>query len=276
MTLFAHSGTAAIDLSKPEPSNKGQHLLVLSNAAGHTAVPNIGALDQTTKDWTVLNGIHRPPPPPIIFNNRVAAGPWQTASTVNIVANPAFSSAYATYGYPYQYSPPAPPPLLPTEKREMPVIGYRSWKFKPTYKLGFGHRGALLPLNEPYGAWKKGNNKASCKAGGSHRAGDQHCQCGFYVISDLDAAASWAGGMVDDIVVGAVMGWGQVVQHGKEGWRAEYAKIIALLDCKFSKKQDANTKAAADSYGLEIYSRNALEAYVKEWGDPLPEAAVTP
>ena len=72
----------------------------------------------------------------------------------------------------------------------------------------------------------------------------------------------------DGITVGAVMGWGKVVQHGKEGWRAEYAKIIALLDCKYSKGQLRNTQQAAAAYGVEVKSRDALEAMVSEFGDP--------
>jgi hypothetical protein len=75
-------------------------------------------------------------------------------------------------------------------------------------------------------------------------------------------------GINDGIIVGAVQGWGLVVQHGNEGWRAQYARVLALLDCKYSKSQLKNTQQAAEVYGVEVKSRNALEAIVREWGDP--------
>ena len=47
---------------------------------------------------------------------------------------------------------------------------------------------------------------------------DEKCSCGFYVLSSMDAAATWAQGMADNIIVGAVMGWGRVVQHGEDNF----------------------------------------------------------
>jgi hypothetical protein len=80
-------------------------------------------------------------------------------------------------------------------------------------------------------------------------------------IENHNVIAAW-------LVVGAVMGWGKVIQHGTEGWRTEHARIVGLLDCKFSTAQSKNTQVAAKEYGLEIYERSALEQYVREWGDP--------
>lgn len=268
MSLLAHSGTTAFDLGgfgKSVEAEIAERVTALEKRL-QPVLPEIHKLEHTTKDWIFQNGLHRPPSPPIMFHNFAGvtstASLWFTPSSITLSPSGPYQ--------PYTSSTP-----LPVEKREMPVIGYRSWKFKPVFRLGFGRHSQLMALNEPYGSWSKGVNHAACKAGGGHRAGDQFCGCGFYVVSDLDAAEHWSGGITDETVVGAVMGWGQVVQHGAEGWRAEYAKIIGLLECKFSRRQDINTQAAAKSYGLEIYSRNALEAYVKEWGDPFA-GPVTP
>lgn len=271
MSLFAHSGTATFDLT-------GLKSPETPAAWTPTPIPDVSKLDHTTKGWVLENGIHHPP---IDLSYLVArsftvgpgAGPVYLNTSTATIFNPylsayqnALGSAYPTY---------TPPAALPVEKREMPVIGYRAWTFSPVWKLGWGKRGSLSALNAHLGVWTDKDNHAICHPMGGnyfgsvgHKAPDEHCHCGFYVLADLDQVMGHVT-MADNIVVGAVMGWGKVVQHGKEGWRAEHAKIIALLDCKYSDPQSKNTQAAAKSYGLEIKERSQLEALIGEWGDPL-------
>jgi len=61
---------------------------------------------------------------------------------------------------------------------------------------------------------------------------------------------------------------GKVVQHGTEGWRAQYARILTLLDCKFSDAQLEATRGAAKEYNVPVMERDGMERYVREWGDP--------
>ena len=238
MALIVHGGVVKVDLK---------------------AVPNVGALADTSKDWIYSNGLLRPPPPPQAL----------ASSYLRMFANPAFSTA-TVFGWGSSsfgpYRPFAAPVALPVEKREMPVVGFRAWGCSQSFKLGWGRKTRLKSTGVA-GEWSPGINTASCN-GSTHTAPDENCACGFYVLTNLDEVENHVG-INDGVVVGAVMGWGKVIQHGTEGWRTQYARILGLLDVKFSKQQDKVTRDVAEQYGLEIYGREALETYVKEWGDPL-------
>lgn len=184
------------------------------------------------------------------------------------------------------------------EKRAMPVVGFRSWRAYPHHKLGVGPSWKLGAWNQKYGVWTPGRNKAICHAsygfslyGGTPKPHEhtpaQECACGFYVLTDFDKvpfATSEAtqltpnGPVVEKpvfLMVGAVVGWGRVIQHGDEGWRAENVQVIALLDCKVSDEHLRVTHEVAEAYGVPVLSRTALELLAKEYGDPLPVPALT-
>lgn len=292
MALLVHSGTAALDLgvdfAMPEDDS------VVSRAEAELMgivfpepveyevrgrfYPNIHALETTTEDWIYENGLYHPKSDYLsLWRHGIVVGPGAppvhlSTATSGIFIGPNVRGVTITGGTFGPYAPPRPPAPMPVEEREMPIVGYRSWKFQQVYKLGWGKKGCLVPLNTGYGPWTGGVNTATCKYGQTHRPADEHCSCGFHVLTSLDQAESWVS-MADDVIVGAVMGWGKVVQHGTEGWRAEFAKVIALLDCKFSKLQSENTKVIAKTYNLEVKERSQLEAMVSEWGDPFPKPA---
>lgn len=251
MTLIVHSGTAAIDLSPP---NTGKSERVWDGMT----VPNIASLADTQKDWVYENGLLKPPPP-----QQVVSFPGFFNPHPLVASTASFGWGYQTFIAPRPYVPPAP---LPVEKREMPVVGFRAWGCSQSFKLGWGRKSRLKSTGVA-GEWSAGVNTAKC-IHNSHVAPDEHCACGFYVLTDLDEVDKHVG-MNDGVVVGAVMGWGRVIQHGTEGWRTQYARIVGLLDAKFSKQQDKVTREVAQQYDLEVYSRDALETYVREWGDPL-------
>lgn len=166
--------------------------------------------------------------------------------------------------------PVAPKVDLPTEAREMPVIGYRGWRWKEQFRLGYGTRGSLHSTGMN-AVWVRGQLSAACLGGAPHEAPQPGCGCGIYVMADMDELQSHVS-MDDATIVGAVVGWGRVVQHGREGWRAGHSRILALLDCKFSAAQLKATHTAAKEYGLPVLERDGLEHYVREWGDPFAES----
>jgi hypothetical protein len=166
--------------------------------------------------------------------------------------------------------PPEPPAPLPVERREMPVVGFRAWAYAETFEIGVGKHVRLQAANPQFGDWGADDLTATCKGGRDHLAPDEHCGCGFYVVRDV-AGVEQHNRVTNDTVVGAVMGWGKVVQHGDEGWRAQHVRILALMDCKFSRRQYDHTYKAAQQFGLEIKTRPQLEALVREYGDPLPK-----
>lgn len=180
-----------------------------------------------------------------------------------------WASAYSSYLYPRFTLAQAPAPAepdLPVETREMPVIGYRAWLLEEKFRIGVGRRLKLKSTNMEYN-WKPGTNTAKCSLT-KHQVPAQRCHCGLYVLASLKEIENHVT-IGKNVVVGAVIGWGRVVQHGTEGWRAEHAKILALLDCKFSERQLENTRTIAAAYGLEIKSRSQIQALVREHGDPV-------
>lgn len=217
-------------------------------------------LRPTDGNWTLTGGIYRPPGQ---TTTALSFVPYSIEINQDWLLGPSWGSSLQ-----YRSAPPAaqPVPALPVEQREMPVIGYRAWTYEEKFDMGVGLKSRLKSTGLDY-HWKKGKNVATCKTGAAHDAPDQHCQCGLYVLASLKELDSHVQ-MGKRVVVGAVMGWGRVVQHGTEGWRAQYAKILALLDCKYSDKQRANTDAIAARYGLEVKSRTQLSALVSEYGDP--------
>lgn len=220
-------------------------------------------------------------------------------------------------------SPSESPSLPSPARRTEPVIGYRGWVAHEQFRVGIGDRLVLHPHNSKFGVWTPGVNTADCHAQAfyvypqsEHPAPDPLCNCGFWVLSDLDRVpfekppprpagdvhetarlavtdskgmlayvhVTWSDGTetkerLPDVLgpswqlVGAVMGWGRVIQHGSAGWRAEKARIVALLDCKAGAEQLEITKRAAAEYGVPVLGRDDLERYVTEFGERLPELA---
>jgi hypothetical protein len=230
--------------------------------------PDISELRNTSKGWQFSGGLYHPKAENRTWNLDLTIPPVTSYYTTNWMSQ--LLGGYVVTAPDPNAASFLPPPELPSEKREMPVIGYRAWGFSSKFRVGVGRDVALKSTGVNY-HWLPGDNHALCTGAtsgpGGHRAPDQRCHCGFYVLASLDEVEGHQQ-VGDGIVVGAVMGWGKVVQHGTEGWRAEYAKIIALLDCKYSKGQLRNTQQAAAAYGVEVKSRDALEAMVGEFGDP--------
>jgi hypothetical protein len=101
------------------------------------------------------------------------------------------------------------------------------------------------------------------------------CQCGLYVFSSAAeavrhaerAARIFAGCVQALLVVGAVVGWGRVVQHGRQGWRAEYARPGALLNTGQPLLDEAALR-----YGLPLVAMRGLCLLPLECGDVLTAA----
>lgn len=224
----------------------------------------------------------------------------QPTSGTSPSPSPSYSQALIASMYrvpPSLLSSPSESPkksVLQPETRSMPVVGFRSWLPTTDFKLGIGHSPRLAAMNHQYGRWMPGVNVAECHAktyspgagfftfsyepsepvkhATFETAPDPDCTCGFYVLTDLDKVPwRWTYGSTEQIgFVGAIVGWGRVIQHGDEGWRAEKVQVIALLDAKWSDEHTAKTHELAEAYGVPVLERNALELLAREYGDPLP------
>lgn len=68
-------------------------------------------------------------------------------------------------------------------------------------------------------------------------------------------------------MAGAVVGWGRVVQQGRQGWRSEYARLLAIL-----KMGQPLLREAALRYNVQLASLRGLCLLPLEYGDALTGA----
>jgi hypothetical protein len=162
---------------------------------------------------------------------------------------------------------------LPHGQRPLPVVGYRTWKLCQTAG------GVALKSLFNSGHWPVGVTRARCQQCAPWMVVNHHpvpnlsCECGLYAFSAPVAAArhierrlGTVSGACDQPVSvwGAVVGWGRLVQHGSQGWRAEYARPVALLDTGH-----ALLEAAAARYGVPLLSWKGVQLVAQEHGEPL-------
>lgn len=101
---------------------------------------------------------------------------------------------------------------------------------------------SVWPADEPF--------EATC-TNRSHRSGESavpraSCVCGIYAKSDAQGlAAEYSANLY---IHGIVRLWGRVIP-GETGWRAQYARIVALLARKWF---DEETRDAARAYGVPV------------------------
>jgi len=165
-----------------------------------------------------------------------------------------------------------------------PVIGYREWVLN-----GW----ALTPLVKGP-IWQPGVNRAACyldqcfslvDAPAAHPVPGSSCECGFYAHHEPSWRRSGTGPGETPIslgvtaprspgpkVAGAIAAWGDIRVH-REGFRAEYAQIVALV-------RPARTPrwlevAAKEVYAVPLVDDRDLEFEALQYGSPLP-AAVRP
>jgi hypothetical protein len=109
-----------------------------------------------------------------------------------------------------------------------------------------------------------------------HRVPEVFCGCGLHAFStsaeavrhaERRLAAVFAGRGQPPPVVGAVVGWGRVVQHGSQGWRATYARPIVLLNTGQPLLEDAALR-----YGAPLVSMRGMCLLPLEFGEALTVA----
>ncbi len=157
---------------------------------------------------------------------------------------------------------------LPHRHRPLPVVGYRTWKLCQTAG------GVTLKGRFKSGHWGVGVTRARCLhcapwMVNHHPVPNLSCECGLYAFSTpvgIERPLGIVSGACDQPVSvwGAVVGWGRLVQHGSQGWRAEYARPVALLDTGH-----ALLEAAAARYRLPLLSWRGVQMVALEHGEPL-------
>jgi len=157
-------------------------------------------------------------------------------------------------------------------QQRQPVVGWRSWKLQPTAD------GVVLQSLFRGECWDIGVTSAKCHVCppwlmNQHPVPNAACQCGLHAFSTPSDAIRHAERQVAPVlagraqavpVAGAVVGWGRVIQHGRQGWRARSARPVALLQTG----QPLLEEAAA-RYGLPLVSMRGLCLLPLEYGEVL-------
>lgn len=138
------------------------------------------------------------------------------------------------------------------------VVGYRGWQLDRTQ--------SLMPLTTKE-QWLAGPNRARCR-NHDHPAPDGACSCGYQAFHDVNPVR-WM------LLHGAVVGWGAVEVHA-DGWRSEWAKVVALADPIGSELSRSIARQIAARYGVPFVPSVDLEAEGSRHGVPVPESLRPP
>jgi hypothetical protein len=141
-----------------------------------------------------------------------------------------------------------------------PVIGFRQWSVR-------GDR-----LYSPFhgDVWADVKLAASCGCG-THDPADvpaSGCECGVYAYYDQPPRSASA---TRDLVIGAVVLWGQMQLHGA-GMRASYARIVGLALPPTNGAKRRRLIAAAAYLEVPAVPFRQLRAVADGYGAPTPAA----
>lgn len=170
------------------------------------------------------------------------------------------------------------------ERRAGWVAGFRTWQWTPEDPLTLYSVLTTAPGHEWAGWRRDGPTRATCY--GKTRCGSTlllrielgddvlhstappqaACRCGLHAWHRLGDCILYERGPWHG-VTGAVLGWGRTFIYA-EGWRAEFARVIALVQ-----DPDLPVDALARAYCAAVAGRDAVEAYALEFGERAPEAA---
>lgn len=168
-------------------------------------------------------------------------------------------------------SPSAPEPLLPERGWQVPVVGWRTWRVR-------GTAGSAVLEGVHSGVdWDPGTTHASCHRcppwmAKVHPVPAPSCECGLYAFGSPDEALRYLVMPPDEIdgdgpaplVAGGVIAWGRIVQHGTQGWRAQHARPVALLDT-----DHPLLEALALRHRVPVVSARGLRLLPLEYGEVL-------
>ncbi len=153
-----------------------------------------------------------------------------------------------------------------SEKAKVPKRGWR-WETEQSEL----EPGTLLPTATTrfgeYATWMQpGPVRFMCAAGHARPVADH--TCGLHAWLTVRQAEDFARSGPDE-VIGAVAAWGHLVMHGIEGFRAEWARIVALSWPRIYNGKPVSpqwARLAADRLGVPCVPLHRLEAVASEHG----------
>jgi hypothetical protein len=142
------------------------------------------------------------------------------------------------------------------------VAGARAWRLANTM---WARMGGYLWSWSMLDCWRKGEEwkPAECKQG--HRIPGDDCKCGIWAFFDPELLlAEWPGRRAGDepseLVSGVIGAGGNIVVH-ELGFRAQYAKVLAVFD---DEETIIPLDEIADKHGCSVILRTDFDAFCAE------------
>lgn len=208
-----------------------------------------------------LSGLSLPPPQPEQY--------WSgsSVSRVTFTTNPV--PLYSGYD-PAVEEPPDPEPI----KKTGPIVGFRAWEIENDTK------GPRLASTGIENWWPEGKDlRADCRQRPHSGVPGYHCACGFYARRSL-GRVNHGYGFNARFAFGAALLWGRLVAHYDKqnwpqdtpaekmltGWRAEWARPLALLDTAVF-QDNPDLSKLSERYQIPVLDRRSLLLYCAEYGE---------
>lgn len=132
-----------------------------------------------------------------------------------------------------------------------PLLGFRSWVWDPAHKV-------LTSVVRSGTPWPPGKDLHAVCMHGKHPAADPQCTCGIYAATSIAVAAPYTG--VGN-AFGLAYGWGEHVVPADGGFRAEYARIAAILAVvREVSMETAQLRRIAKLYDVPLLVPHSLQA----------------
>ena len=155
-----------------------------------------------------------------------------------------------------------------------PLVGFRHWgSRRGGLYSGIFVSGRFVPnpaltmiapraLPSPWPA--DDDRSAKCFAVRGHEAPHRDCRCGYAAYYALPEEPELP---ARQAVWGVIVSWGRVVEC-RWGFRAQYARPVALLDCENPlDPKGKSRRLAAERYGIPLLPRDELLAYAAWHGE---------
>lgn len=156
-----------------------------------------------------------------------------------------------------------------------PIVGFRQWGsrrgelYSGIFVAGRFVPNPALSLIAPRAVpapWPTTDHRvAKCFAVRGHEAPHRDCRCGYFAYYALPEDPEMP---APQAVWGAVVGWGRVIEC-ERGFRAQYARPVALLECDnpFDRREKTRAARAAEHYDIPLLPRDELIAYATWHGE---------
>ena len=114
-------------------------------------------------------------------------------------------------------------------------------------------------LDSTHGIWRPGPNRALCNRHPGHNPPEPSCACGLY---GYYGTSRFETNGVYGSIVALVKGWGRVAV-AQDGWRAEWAEVVAIADSVLFGDASSELEEAAYAFGVPLAPLDHIDKFAR-------------